>query len=47
MLFPNEITDDGIEICVNDVQPLKAPFPIETTEFGIIICSIDVQSLKA
>ena len=27
--FSIEVTDEGIDICVNDLHPLKAPNPIE------------------
>ena len=40
---PNDATEGGIEICVNDEQPLKALSPIEVTEEGIVICFNDMQ----
>lgn len=34
---PKLVTEDGIVICFNDVQSLKALLPIDVTEDGIII----------
>ena len=46
-LFPIDITEEGIVICVNDEHPLKALFPIEVTEEGIVICVNAEHPLKA
>ena len=35
--LPNEVTEEGIVICVNDKHPSKAKVPIEVTEEGIVI----------
>ena len=43
MPLPKEITEDGIDICVNSEQPEKALSPIEVTEEGIVICFSDVH----
>mgnify|MGYP006894204049 CR=1 FL=1 len=45
--LPIEVTDDGIEICFNEIQPSKEESPIEVTDDGIIICFNDEQSEKA
>lgn len=37
------LMDDGIEICINDEQSLKASLPIEVTDDGIEICFNDEQ----
>ena len=36
--FLAEVTDDGIDICVNDEHSEKAQFSIEVTDDGIEIC---------
>lgn len=44
---PNEVTDDGIDIFFNDVQPLKASPSIFFKDDGIDIWINDVHWLKA
>ena len=46
-ILPTLLIDDGIVICVNDEQALKAEFPIEVTDDGIVTCVNDEQALKA
>ena len=37
-LFPIDVIDNGIDICVNDVHPLNVYGLISVTENGIDIC---------
>ena len=46
-LFPILVTEEGIVICVNDLQYEKALLPISVTEEGIVICVNFEHSLKA
>ena len=39
----NDVTEEGIVICANDVHPSKACSPIEVTDDGIVICVNDLQ----
>ena len=39
--------DDGIVICANEEEHLKANLPTSVTEEGIVICVNDEQKLKA
>ena len=44
-----EVTEEGIDICVNDEHLQKAPCPIEIREEGVwnVICVNDEHSKKA
>ena len=41
ILLPKLITEEGIEICFNDLHLLKALFPIVFTDDGIVIYAND------
>lgn len=43
ILVPNDFTDAGIDICLNDEQKPKALFPIDFIDSGIVICISDLQ----
>ena len=43
---PNDVTDDGISILVNEVQRAKQKSPNEVTDDGISILVNEVQPLK-
>ena len=45
--FLRKVTEEGIEICVNDEHSIKAYSSIEVTDEGIVICVNDKHSLKA
>ena len=45
--LPNEATEEGIEICVNNEYLLNTGFPIEFTEDEIVIIVNDKQSMNA
>ena len=40
---PNEVTEDGIDICVNFEHLENALFPIEVTKDGIVKCASFIQ----
>ena len=46
ILFPNEVTEEGMAICVNDEHPEKAQSPILVTEERIVICVNDEHPSK-
>ena len=40
------VTEEGIEICVNEMHPKKAANPILVTEEGIEICANELHPQK-
>ena len=46
-LFPIDVTEEGISICVNDEHLEKEQSPICFTEEGIVTCVNDEQPEKA